>query len=97
MTLCLFLDFSGQACGAGPSRASRGRCSGVEGSWRPSLAVEVLGSAAAERGEAESRSPRGALDTLETPHLSSLTLPIPLSPAPGPKEETQRSPLGREG
>ena len=69
--------------------------------WRapgaPALQWRSWGSAAAESWEAESRSPRGALDALETPRLSSLTLPIPLPPAPGPKEETQRSPLGREG
>ena len=98
MTLCLFPDFSGQPYGAGTSRASRGHCSVVEGLWGPSIAVVVLGVCSShERGEAESRSPRGALDALETPPHSSLTLPIPLPLAPGTQEETQRSPLGREG
>ena len=96
MTLCLFLDFSGQPYGAGTSRASRGHCSVVEGSWGPSLVVVVLGVCSSrERGEAESRSPRGALDALETPPASSLTLPIPLPPAPGTRGGNPEEPVGQ--
>nr|XP_005910956.1 PREDICTED: CMRF35-like molecule 4 [Bos mutus] len=67
VTLCLFLDFSGQPYGAGTSRASRGHCSVVEGSWGPSLAVVVLGvCSSCERGEGEvwggdQRGQQGAL------------------------------------
>ena len=96
VTLCLFLDFSGQPYGAGTSRASRGHCSVVEGSWGPSLAVVVLGVCSSrKRGEVESRSPRGALDALETPPASSLTLPNPLPPAPGTRGGNPEEPVGQ--
>lgn len=76
VTLCLFLDPSGQPSGVGASRASRGHSRVVEGSWGPSLTLVVLGICSSrKRGEAGSRIPRGALDALETPPRPSLTLP----------------------
>ena len=61
----------------------------------PSIVVVVLGVCSShERGEAESRSPRGALDALETPPHSSLTLPIPLPLAPGTQGGNPEEPIG---
>ena len=94
VTLCLFLDLSGQPSGAGTSRTSRGHCRVVEGSWGPRLAMVVWGSAAAmRRGEAGSRIPREALDALETPPHSSLTLPLPLPLVPGTQGGNPEEPV----
>ncbi|XP_045020627.1 CMRF35-like molecule 6 [Bubalus bubalis] len=71
VTLCLFLDFSGQPYGAGTSRASRGHCSVVEGSWGPSFAVVVLGVCRSLSMTAT--SPKRSTSTPESP----TTLAVP--------------------